>query len=361
MVPQGPTPGNQALTQSEQLACGAELTAAPLVRDALVELLQHEVSAWAGRGLDVQKERTVRRVFRGRLAGVDVHIKVFRADTIAAKAKDALRRRHKGAREAAHLREALDAGLPAVEPLAYGLARDEGGLAAFVVTRTVDAAPLTLPGRDEDAEAAGRLLRQVHDLGLQPGDLHPGNLLVRPDDAPVLCDLTSMQRTGPMSARQRAAGLAFFCNPIDGGPLDPTLRALLRGYLAQGAMPEGFRVELARGAAATRDLDPIIRPAQPTRLPTHRGRTATARDGALVLVRRRRRRRRRAPGGHRGVLPRRARPAPPRPPRRRMAHRSVRGQAARPGQGAEALARALLALVRQGPDRYPARAPAPRG
>jgi len=252
MVPQGPTPGNQALTQSEQLACGAELAAAAQVRDALVELLQHDVSTWPERGFTTQKERTVRRVFRGRLAGVDVHVKVFRADTIAAKARDALRRRHKGEREAAHLRAALDAGLPAVEPLAYGLARDGGGMAGFVVTRTVDAAPLTLPGRDADAEAAGRLLRRVHDLGLQPGDLHPGNLLIRPDEPPVLCDLTSMQQTGVMSARQRAAGLAFFCNPIDGGPLDPTLRALLRGYLAEGPMPEGFRAELARAARQLR-------------------------------------------------------------------------------------------------------------
>ncbi|MGC6486699.1 MAG: hypothetical protein ACON4Z_03570 [Planctomycetota bacterium] len=251
MVPQGPTPGNQALTHSEQLAGGAELTAAPEVRDALVELLQHDVSAWSARGLATQKERSVRRVFRGVLAGVDVHIKVFRADTIAAKARDALRRRHKGEREAAHLRQALDAGLPAVEPLAYGLARDGGGLGGFVVTRTVDAAPLTLPGSEAGAEAAGRTLRHVHDLGLQPGDLHPGNLLIGPDGAPVLCDLTAMQRAGAMSARRRAAGLAFFCNPTDGGPLDPSLRALLRGYLAEGPMPAGFRAELAR---ATRQL-----------------------------------------------------------------------------------------------------------
>ena len=52
--------------------------------------------------------------------------------------------------------------------------------------------------------------------------------------------------------RKRAAALAFFCNPLEGGPLDPQTRAFRRGYEAAGAeMPTGFHQELAR---ATRQL-----------------------------------------------------------------------------------------------------------
>ena len=235
MVPQGPTPGNQALTHSSTLPDGAALTASPAIADALAALLEHDVGEWPRRGLQEQKRRSVRRVFKGALGDAEVYVKVFRADTIAAKARDALRRRHKGEREAAHLRAALDAGLPAVEPLAFGLAREGESLCSFLVTRSVDAASLELPCGAERADGVGRLLRRVHDSGLLPGDLHPGNLLVRPDGQPVLCDLTSMQQTGVMSARQRAAGLAFFCNPIDGGPLDPALRALLDSILGPDA------------------------------------------------------------------------------------------------------------------------------
>ncbi len=252
MVPQGPTPGNQALTHSSTLADGAALTASPEIADALGALLEHDVGAWQRRGLEEQKRRSVRRVFKGALDDVAVYVKVFRADTIAAKARDALRRRHKGAREAQHLLQARDLGLPAVEPLAFGLAREGESLCSFLVTRGVDAAPLELPCGAGRAGDVGRLLRRVHDCGLLPGDLHPGNVLVGGGDGPTLCDLTSMQRTGEVSMRRRAEGLAFFCNPIDGGPLDPALRALLRGYLAAGPMPEGFTAELARAARRLR-------------------------------------------------------------------------------------------------------------
>ena len=252
MVPQGPTPGNQALTHSSTLPDGAALTASPTIAAALAALLEHDVGEWPRRGLQEQKRRSVRRVFKGALGDAEVYVKVFRADTIAAKARDALRRRHKGEREAQHLLQARASGLPAVEPLAFGLAREGASLCSFLVTRSVDAAPLELPCGAERADGVGRLLRRVHDSGLLPGDLHPGNLLVGVGADPVLCDLTSMQREGGVSMRRRAEGLAFFCNPIDGGPLDPALRALLRGYLAEGPMPEGFRAELARAARQLR-------------------------------------------------------------------------------------------------------------
>lgn len=199
-----------------------------------------------------RKHRTVRRVYAGVLDETNVHLKVFRANTIAAKARDALRPQHKGVREAQNLQAAREAGLPAVQPLAYGLARDDGQLCSFIATRSVDAAPFTFPCDDAVAAAAGALVRRVHDAGLQPADLHPGNLLVTPTGDATLCDLTSLHRVGEMSLRRRAEGLAFFCNPIDGGPLDPTTRAFLSGYLAAGPMPDGMPAELARAARRLR-------------------------------------------------------------------------------------------------------------
>lgn len=251
MVPQGPTPGNQALTHSSSFDDGTALTAGPDVAAALAALLKHDVAEWPARGLTELKRRTVRRVYSGQLGEVPVYVKVFRADTIAAKARDALRQRHKGEREAHNLQAALAAGLPTVTPLAHGIARHGDQLCSFVVTRGVDAAPFGFPCDDALAASVGALARQVHDSGFQPGDLHPGNVLVEASDAASLCDLTSLRRVGDLSMRRRAEGLAFFCNPLDGGPLDATARGFLRGYLAAGDMPEGFRAELAR---ATRKL-----------------------------------------------------------------------------------------------------------
>lgn len=251
MVPQGPTPGNQALQHSSSFEDGTALTAAPEVAEAAAALLRSDVGTWSQLGLTEQKHRTVRRVFSGRLGEVDVYVKVFRADTIAAKARHALRRRHKGEREALNLQAARDARLPAVQPLAFGLAREGHELCSFLVTRSAEAAPFTLPCDDRVAAAAGSLIRRIHDAGMQPGDLHAGNLLVTSDGDPLLCDLTSLHRVGALSIRARATALAFFCGPVDGGPLDPVARALLAGYTAAGSLTAAFPRELAR---ATRRL-----------------------------------------------------------------------------------------------------------
>ena len=197
------------------------------------------------------KLRTVRRVFRGLLGSTPVHIKVFRADTIAAKARKVLRV-GKGEREAKNLAQARDLGLPCVEPLAHGLALDDGHLNSFVVTRSVASRDFDFPAPAAVATAVGALARKVHDAGVEPLDLHPGNVLVTDAGEPLLCDLTSLRHAGEVSLRKRAAGLAFFCNPIDGGPLDPITRDFREGYRSAGpAMPDTFDNELAR---ATRQL-----------------------------------------------------------------------------------------------------------
>ena len=252
MVPQGPTPGNTALPQSSTVRHGdAFAIAAPNVADALGDLLQHDLAQWQRHGLERIKLRTVRRVFRGRLGDADVHIKAFRADTIAARARDALRRGSgKGEREARHLQMARDLGLAAVEPLAFGMALENGQACSFLVTRT--AAPRTFAlgaAHPDEARRVGELLRRVHDLGLHAGDLHPGNVLMPDSGTPTLCDLTSLHRADTMSLKQRASGLAFFCNELDGGACDDEAAALLAGYRATGPeLPASFDRELQLAA-----------------------------------------------------------------------------------------------------------------
>ena len=251
MVPYRPTPGNQALLHSLTNSNGATADVSPEVADALQELLQHDVAEWTNHGFEQIKMRTVRRGFRGQLGGIAVHIKVFRADTIALKAKNALRT-DKAEREANHLNKARELGLPCVEALGHGVAIEGDHRQSFLVTRSVESSDFAFPAPADVASATGKLMRRVHDAGIEPLDLHPGNVLVTSQGEPLLCDLTSLRHAGELSVRRRAAGLAFFCNPIDGGPLDALTRDFRRGYEAAGAaMPEGFEGELAR---ATRQL-----------------------------------------------------------------------------------------------------------
>lgn len=252
MVPHRPTPSNQALLHSLNVSNGATAHTAAEVAGALQELLQHDVAAWPEHGFEEIKLRTVRRVFRGKLGTTEVHIKVFRADTIAAKTKKSLRTA-KGEREAKHLQLAGAAGLPCVEPLAYGSAIEANQLNSFLVTRSVPSQEFAFPAPPHIAAKVGDLVRRVHDAGIEPLDLHPGNVLVTDAGEPLLCDLTSLRHSGELSVRKRAAGLAFFCNPIDGGALDATTREFRRGYEAAGiAMPETFAAELARASRKLR-------------------------------------------------------------------------------------------------------------
>lgn len=253
MVPHRPTPGNRALQHSVTARDGADAQACAEVADALANLLQQDVATWTQRGFEQVKLRTVRRVLRGRLGDEQVFVKVFRADTIAARTRAALRV-GKGEREARHLQAAAELGLPAVEPLAFGHALDDGERCSFLVTRAVAGRAFSFPAPAADAAAAGALLRRVHDLGVMPGDLHPGNLLVAErGDGVWLCDPSSLRRVGEPSLRRRAHGLAFFCNGLDGGPLDPAARPLLRAYRDAGApLPDALLVELAGRARQLR-------------------------------------------------------------------------------------------------------------
>jgi len=231
------------------LACGRATAACdPTVAVALAGLLARDLGAWPAAGFDCIKQRTVRSVFRGAFADVPVHVKVFRPDTLADRVRDFVRM-DRGRAEHGHLRAAAALGLPVVEALAHGFASENGRLRSFVVTRTAAGAPFDFATASPSAQrAAGALLRRLHDLGVQLDDLHPGNLLVGPDDAPRLLDLTSVHHGERADQRERARGLARFCAALDAGALDPDARELLAGYLAAGALPAGFRAEVAVAA-----------------------------------------------------------------------------------------------------------------
>ncbi len=244
MVPHRPTPGNDSLPHSVTLTIGrATAMAESTVSDALRDLLAHDLETWPTRGFAPAKSRTVRSVFRGELAGVPVFLKVFRADTLADHVRDMVRR-DRGSHEASNLLRAQALGLPVVEPIAHGFACEGERLRSFVVTRAVLGAPFSFALTAAPQFAVGALLRRVHELGVLPGDLHPGNVVVDGHGEPWLLDLTSVRHGNPPSLPHRARDLAFFCHELDGGALDPRARALLTGYAAAAALPQTFEREL---------------------------------------------------------------------------------------------------------------------
>lgn len=207
------------------------------IAEPLRELLGQAVDGWTALGFERIKERTVRSVFRGALGEIPVHVKLFRADKLSDRARDSLRG-ERGRREFQHLLRARALGLPAAEPLAFGMARDGDTLRSFVVTRTVEAGvPFDFEMDKTTHHRTGALLRQVHDCGARTTDLHPGNLLIDDAGDPWLVDLTSFRHAGDPRLAQRAHGLALFCQALDGGALDDRARHLLEGYRAAAPLP----------------------------------------------------------------------------------------------------------------------------
>ncbi len=253
MVPQGLAPSNDPLPQSVAIQASrcrgsATAAAAPALRPMLAALPSTA-------GLDEVKRSTVRTVLRGSSQGLDFHLKLYRAATLSDRARDSLLG-DRASKEARNLLSAARLGLPAVTPLACGSvdAEDGHGVQSFLVTRTVaGAAPFSFALPDAALRAVGELLRAVHDRGLLPGDLHPGNLVLDQELSPWLLDLSSLRHGGEPTLRQRANGLAAFCSPLDGGPCDPAAVPLLTAYLEAGApLPESFPERLAQEARAAR-------------------------------------------------------------------------------------------------------------
>ena len=204
-------------------------------------------------GLAAIKQSTVRTVYCGRLGDIDLHLKVYRAVTLSDHARDRLRG-DRGSREARNLTKASSLGLQAVEPLACGSFETDQGRRSFLVTRTVaDASPFSFSLPPTVLAAVGKMMREAHDRGFLPGDLHRGNLVIDAAGTPWLLDLSSVQRAGDPELSSRAAGLAFLCQSLDGGPLNRQAQPLLRSYLDAGTpLPEAFAVRLSQAARQLR-------------------------------------------------------------------------------------------------------------
>jgi len=190
-------------------------------------------------GFAVVKQSAVRSVRCGALAdGTAVHVKLYRASCWTDHARDLLQ----GSRasvEFTNLRRARALGLPAVEPIAHGVATDGR---SFLVTRTVDGAPLLRNGwPTATAAAAGTLLARTHAAGLEAFDLHPENVLRDGSGHLWLADLTSVRFAAALELRARAHALAFFLLDLDGGPRHPHAAPLLAAYGAS----ERLRTETA--------------------------------------------------------------------------------------------------------------------
>ena len=252
MVPQGLAPGNDPLPQSTAIhAPRCRGVVASSFADALKPLFLQLPDT---PGLAEVKHSTVRTVLRGQVGGVDIHLKLYRAVTLSDRARDALRG-DRGTREAQNLIRASQLDLPVAQPLACGsLADAERGSRSFLVTRTIPGAhQFSFDLGEETLIHTGRLLRRMHDRGLLPGDLHQGNVVVDERGLPFLLDLTSARHGGEPNLAQRAASLAFFCHPLDGGPVDPAAEPLLLAYLAAGrALPDAFAAELHKAARLVR-------------------------------------------------------------------------------------------------------------
>ena len=254
MVPSSPTPGNHPLPQSVAFAVGhARGVASGGLLPALRPLFELAPGQWPTL-LAVQKQTTVRTVLHGRLVDAEVHVKVFRGGKFTDTARDLLTGA-RGERELRNLLRARELGLPAVEPLAAGVTVDDDGKSrSFLITKTVAGAlPFTFDLAGGVPARVGALLRHAHDRGFLPGDLHPGNVVIDEAGAPWLLDLTSVQHRGDPDIWRRAAALAFFCQELDAGPLDPRARVLLRSYLTAGPeLPGKLREQLALAARAVR-------------------------------------------------------------------------------------------------------------
>ena len=180
----------------------------------------------AGRA-SVVKHGPHRTVYRVALPGLDFFLKHYRLPTPRARLRRLLRP-SKARQEYDRTRAAAARGVPGPEPLAFGEADPGAGPRdSYLLTRALpDTLPLgefleaTLPKLPEPARSRlrqrvaaglGQLLARMHAAGLTQHDLHPGNVLIRPDDDQPrlwLIDLQAVRLGRPLSWRQRLANLA---------------------------------------------------------------------------------------------------------------------------------------------------------
>ena len=204
-------------------------------RAALETLLAGgEPSEWES--FEPIKTSKVRTILKGEIAGVPVHLKLFRAVRLSDRARDALAG-SRGEREMSNLLEARSRGIAVVEPIAAGRVRGSFGSRSFLITTSAPGAALPRGPLDPATAArVGTFLRTAHDKGLRARDLHPGNLLADASGSIALLDLTSATLGATLEPEERAQALAFFCQDLDGGVLHPAALPLLDSYGISDAM-----------------------------------------------------------------------------------------------------------------------------
>lgn len=199
-------------------------------REALLQTLETLATGERPDNAEVVKHTAVRLVFRTRLPdGGEIFVKSYRTQG----PRETLTRGSRAAAEFTNLERVRERGLPAVEPLCCAERRSHGRLEeSILITRALDRAvelsevlsDLDAASLDALAGRLGRVARTLHDVGLWHRDLHLGNLVAIPGDAPiepVLIDLQKMLhfRTS-LPAAMRVRDLAM---------LYPALRAAVDG------------------------------------------------------------------------------------------------------------------------------------
>ena len=234
MIPDRHDLGKFETLRTEQFQCLVDPGWQPCLEQLLAEHPPAEWTQW-----QEIKRSTVRTIYQGSIRGpggdpVDTHLKLFRAVRLSDRARDAVGG-SRSAREFHNLTGARERGLPCVQPVAAGSIVGSLGSQSFLLTRTELGEPLPRgPLPAEDARRVGRLLRECHDAGLHARDLHPGNILRKPDGELVLVDLTSAVLADRLLAKDRGRALAFFCLDLEAGVEDAAARPLLQAY---GANP----------------------------------------------------------------------------------------------------------------------------
>lgn len=96
----------------------------------------------------------------------------------------------------------------------------------------------------------GRLCARMHAAGFRHKDLHPGNLVVRPDGSVALLDLQGGRwggQRGDRSARSSLVRMARYLEKHDGAAPSPrVILALLQGYEPERTSRHGIFRRLAR-------------------------------------------------------------------------------------------------------------------
>ena len=195
---------------------------------------------------EIAKTNRVRTVFVLRANGQTYYVKWHRfrgwRDCILGSLRGTRARR-----EWLNLRHLRRHGLPAVRPVLLGV-RHRCGIPTQSVLMTQAETGESLreadTGRTSSTDLArrvGKLIRQVHDAGLDCPDLHSENVLVSPN-ALHLLDLHAARRCGSVPASRRAANIAFLCNSFEAGQLTPSDRLrFLRAYLEAEPAPAPLR------------------------------------------------------------------------------------------------------------------------